>query len=136
MISKNKQIGWLLGGDVLTILVVTWIGFLRHYGTVESWRWLTTFLPVLIAWFAIAPWLGVYRMEYTCQFRDIWRPALAALLSAPLAATLRGAWLNSAVLPLFVGVLGLTNALGFILWRGVWAIVIRRFDNLTGSFDG
>lgn len=136
MITRRAQAGWLIAGDVLAILVVTMIGFLTHYGDTEGWRWLTTFLPVLFAWLMIAPWLGVYRTDLACQLREVWRPMLAALLSAPLAATLRGAWLNAAVLPLFVGVLGLTNALGFLIWRGTWAILMQRVIRRAGTIHG
>jgi hypothetical protein len=136
MITRRAQMGWLIAGDVLAILVMTMMGFLTHYGDIQGWRWLTTFLPVLAAWFAIAPWLGVYRADLACQPRQVWRPVLAALLSAPLAATLRGAWLNAAVLPLFVGVLGLTNALGFLVWRGIWAIAMHRVVRHAGTVHG
>jgi hypothetical protein len=102
------------------MLIVTWIGFLDHYGNLQGWRWLTTFIPVLIGWVAIAPWLGVYRQEVANQPAQVWRPFIAAVLAAPLAATLRGFWLNGAILPIFVVVLGLTNALGFLVWRLIW----------------
>jgi len=132
MMAHRFQLRWILGGDVFVVLIVTIIGFLDHYGTVQDWRWLTTFLPVLAAWFAVAPWLGVYREDVYCQPRQVWRPALAALLAAPLAATLRGFWLNAAVLPVFVVVLGLTNALGFFLWRLVWAVIMQRMTRQAG----
>ncbi len=126
MMTRYTQLRWLLAGDAFAILVVTMIGFLTHYGAIQNWRWLTTFLPVLAAWLIVAPWLGVYRSETSRQVRQVWRPALAALLSAPLAATFRGLWLNAAVLPIFVVVLGLTNALGLLLWRLVWSLVMLR----------
>lgn len=113
-------------GDALAILVVSLIGFFTHYGKIEGWRWLTTFLPVLAGWFAIAPWFGVYRPEVAGRVSRVWVPALAAFLSAPLAAWLRGAWLNSAILPLFVLIMALTDALGFFVWRAIWALVSSR----------
>ena len=116
----------LILGDALAILVVSLIGFITHYGKIEGWRWLTTFLPVLAGWFAIAPWFGVYRPGASRQLSSIWRPALAAFLSAPFAAWLRGAWLNSAILPLFILVMALTNALGFLVWRALWALISSR----------
>lgn len=116
----------LILGDALAILAVSLIGFLTHYGSIEGWRWLTTFLPVLAGWFAIAPWFGVYQPQAARRLTGIWRPALAAFLSAPLAAWLRGAWLNSAILPLFILVMALTNALGFLVWRAIWAMISSR----------
>ena len=128
----------LIIGDILAILVMTLIGFWFHYREIRGWRWLTTFFPVLIAWFAIAPWLGVYRMDLACSGRHVWRPALAALLSAPLAAWLRAVWLNAAIVPvtaiapIFVLVLGLTDALGFLIWRFLW--VTRGFRTISNWF--
>lgn len=120
MNTSPSQSSVLIIGDVVTMLIVTWIGFLEHYGNLQGWRWLTTFIPVLIGWFAIAPWLAVYRQEVANQPGQVWRPVIAAVLAAPLAATLRGFWLNGAILPIFVVVLGLTNALGFLVWRLIW----------------
>ncbi len=126
MMTQRAKLRWLISGDVAAFFVVTMIGFLDHYGVIADWRWLSTFLPVLVAWFAIAPWLGVYHGDIASAPRQQWRPIIAALLSAPLAATLRGFWLNAAVLPLFVVVLGLTNALGLLVWRMLWTLVVQR----------
>ncbi len=121
----REQQPLLMIGDLVAILIVTWIGFLSHYGNLQGWRWLTTYLPVLVGWFVMAPWLGVYQADLAGDFRSVWRPALAAFLAAPLAATLRGLWLNAAILPIFVIVLGLTNALGMLIWRFIWVGVQR-----------
>ncbi len=126
MKKQSTQLGWLIIGDALAILVVTLIGFFSHYGEIRGWRWLSTYIPALVSWFVVAPWLGVYDSRRYCQPGQVWRPALAGLLSAPLAATLRGFWLNSAILPTFVAVLGLTNALGFGIWRFLWTVITRR----------
>jgi hypothetical protein len=126
MSFQNKTLIWLLVGDGICALIISLIGFYTHYGKLEGFRWLTTFLPVCIAWLAIAPWLGVYqdsRYKYPAQS---WRPALAAFLSAPLAAWIRGALLESAILPLFILVLGLTDALGFIIWRFLYSFFVWR----------
>jgi hypothetical protein len=53
---------------------------------------------------------------------------LAALLAAPMAAWLRGVWLNSAILPIFVLVLGLSAALGFGIWRLAWSFISQRVE--------
>jgi hypothetical protein len=132
MTTQGVQLRWLLGGDIVTVFIVTMVGFLDHYGAIQNWRWLTTFLPALAAWFAIAPWLGVYRSDVGCQPRLVWRPAVAALLAAPLAATLRGLWLNTTILPIFVAVLGFTNALGFFIWRLIWAMIMQRVSLRMG----
>lgn len=128
MNNPRKDLIWLLAGDVLAVLIVTIIGFIDHYRAVTGWRWLSTFVPVLASWFAVAPWLGVYDRQRSRQIRQVWRPALAAFLAAPLAAVLRGLWLNSAVLPIFALVLGATSALGFLIWRSLWTWIVRRID--------
>lgn len=115
----------LLVGDAVSVLVVTLLGFLDHYGMLAGSRWLTSYLPALAAWLMIAPWLGVYRSDLSAQPRQVWRVVLAALFAAPLAATFRGLWLSAAVLPVFVLVLGATNALGLLMWRLIWALWIQ-----------
>lgn len=122
----------LLVGDILAALVVTLIGFYTHYREISGWRWLTSFLPVLASWFAVAPWLGVYSIERSGQVRQAWRPALAAVLAAPLAGTLRGLWLNSVIAPIFVLVLAATDGLGFLIWRALWAAAVSRFSIAAG----
>ena len=128
MTTQPSSLRWLLIGDILASLVVTWIGFLTHYGNLQGLRWLTTFVPVVAAWFAVSPWLGVYRRDLACQPAQVWRPALAAALSAPLAATLRGLLIGGAISPVFVVVMALTNALGFLVWRFVWSWAMQRMD--------
>jgi hypothetical protein len=128
MITRRSPLLWLLIGDIVAVLIVSLIGFITHYGEISGWRWLSTFIPVLAGWFAIAPWLGVYRRDVWRSPLQSWRAGLAAFLSAPMAAWLRGVWLESAVLPLFVLVLALTNALGFLIWRLLWSFAARRID--------
>jgi hypothetical protein len=127
MKTQRGPLAWLLLGDALTALIVTLAGFLTHYQGVEGWRWLSTFVPTVAAWLAVAPWLGVYDPATVNQPRFVWRAALAAVLSAPLAATLRGLWLGSVIVPVFVLVLAATGALGFVIWRWVWTVIARRF---------
>lgn len=126
MNRANHLTLWLLVGDIAAALVVTLIGFLTHYKALEGWRWLSSFVPLVAAWITVSPWFGAYRFEIYSQPKQVWRFALAALISAPLAATLRGLWLNAAILPVFVVVLALNGALGFIIWRYVWALGVQR----------
>ena len=112
-------------GDALALLVVSMVGFATH-GEAIGWRVMTTFLPYLAAWGAIAPWVGVYQMERTAEIRQVWRPALAAFLAAPMAAWLRSLWLNRAILPVFVLALGLSAALGYVIWRLLWVAIMKR----------
>jgi hypothetical protein len=126
MLPKYKI--WLVLGDVLTIAILTLIGFAMHGELQTSFlvRMFTTFLPLLAGWFLIAPWLGLFRPEITKEPRQLWRPLLAMLLAAPLAGTLRAVMLGSVVLPLFVGILGASCAFGMFLWRAVWVLLHRK----------
>lgn len=117
----------LLFGDTLTLALTTLIGFSFH-GTLGSagGRLLTTFLPSLAAWLLISPHLGAYDHQRAAQLREVWRPFWAAILSAPMAAWLRAIWLNTAVLPIFVVVLGGVNALAILVWRAIYGVVVGR----------
>ena len=125
---SGKRLFLLVLGDVLSLLVITLIGFANHkvLTTFPLGRMLSTFLPLLAGWFLISPWLGSLKTEVTSNLRQLWRPVLAMLLAAPLAALLRAVMLNSVVIPLFVLVLGCSAALGLLIWRSVWWLLTRK----------
>lgn len=118
----------LLTGDGLTILAVTWIGFLTHKESLLDPRWLTTFLPLVAAWALVAPWLGNYRDSIACNPRQFWRAGWAMVLAAPLAGLLRALMLSTVVTPIFVFVVGGISAVGMMIWRLAYAW----FANKTG----
>lgn len=125
MLSRKQWI--LLAGDIATLALVTLVGFATH-GTAGSagTRMLTTFVPLVIAWLLVAPWLGVYTEARATDWRQAWRPFWAMVLAGPWAAWLRGAWLNAPILPLFVVILGGVAALAILAWRLVFAFFTRR----------
>lgn len=127
MPSPRAQISILLIGDLVTLLLVTALGFATH-GTLGSagFRILTTFVPLLIAWAAVAPFLGAYDSGRATQARQLWRPFWAMILAAPLASWLRAVWLNAPILWIFVLVLGGFSALGILAWRAFYALVYAR----------
>lgn len=129
---ERKWFVILAAGDFLTIALVTVYGFASHHElSAGAARMLTTFLPLTIAWLAAAPFLGAYDPQRAMEFRQLWRPFWAMLLAAPLAAWLRGVWLNAPILPLFVFILGSVSALAILIWRGCFALIVRRMsDNL------
>lgn len=132
---KLRRLLPLFLGDTLALAVITVIGFASH-GEVEISflpRMLTTFLPMLAGWFLVAPWLGLFKPEFTSSLRQLWRPALAMLLAAPLTAVLRGVMLNALVLPLFVLILGASAALGMLVWRGIWCLAAARNGKMTAA---
>lgn len=120
---KSKQI--LIVGDILAIAIVTVVGFATHGETGLSFlpRMLAAFVPLTIAWFLLAPWFGLFQREITLNPKLLWRPVLAMIFAAPLAAVLRGLILNAAVLPIFAVVLGATSAFGMLVWRMLYLIL-------------
>lgn len=124
--ASMVQLGILLIGDVLTLALVTVFGF-AHHGTVAvagAERFLATFIPLVVAWLLVAPFLGAFDLSRVVEWRQLWRPFWGMVLAAPMAAFLRGVWLNSAILPVFVFVLGGVSALALLVWRGLYDLVI------------
>lgn len=111
----------LLLGDALTLALTTIFGFAFHeeLGTFST-RMLATFIPLLAAWLLVAPHLGAYDLRRMGELGQLWRPFWAMVLAAPMAAWLRAVWLNAAILPVFVVVLGGISALALLLWRVIY----------------
>ena len=127
---KSKKL--LVLGDILAIADLTIIGFVIHGETEASYlpRMGITFFPVLIAWFLITPWFGLFEELVITNPKNLWRVALAVLLAAPFAAVLRSALLNTSVPPLFVLILGGSNALGMMLWRWIYILIAQRIKKI------
>jgi len=121
----------LIVGDALAIGLVTIIGFATHNEAGLSFlpRMAAAFFPLVLGWFLLAPSLGLFQDEIIYNARQLWRPALAALFAAPLAAVLRGLILNAPIIPIFAVVLGVTTALGLVLWRGFYFLIESRKQN-------
>lgn len=116
---------WILyTGDALSIAALTLIGFATHGEASLSLlpRMGALFAPLILSWFLLAPWFGLFQRETISNSRQLWRPALAMLFAVPLAAVLRGFILNAPILPIFVAVLAGTYALGMVIWRGVYFV--------------
>jgi hypothetical protein len=60
---KSKNI--LILGDGLILLIVTLIGFATHGESGVSFlpRMSAAFIPLLIGWFLLAPWFGLFNIE-------------------------------------------------------------------------
>jgi len=118
----------LIIGDVLAILLTTLIGFATHGEVDLSFlpRMAVAFFPLVITWFLLALWLGLFQDEITRNARQLWRPVLTMLFAAPFAAVIRGALLASDVKPIFVLTFGLTSAFGVTMWRGLWIYFWRK----------
>ena len=120
---------WILyTGDILVLAALTLIGFATHGETDLAFlpRMGALFVPLVVSWFFVAPWLGLFQPEIASNFKQLWRPALSILFTATLAATLRGFILNAPIIPIFVLVLSLTSALGMVLWRGIYLLLTHK----------
>lgn len=127
IIRSNQWLFVLIAVDILVLALVTIIGFASH-GSIETAgsRMITTFLPLTVAWFLIAPHLMVYNKILVQDFRHLWRPFWAMILAAPMAAWLRGIILNTPILPIFVLIIGGVSAFAILLWRGLyWLLVVK-----------
>ena len=114
--------------DAVAIALVTFAGFAFHGETDASIlpRFLLSYVPLTVAWFIIAPLLGLYQPEITSNPKQLWRPALAMIFAAPLAALSRANILGSMVIPVFANVLAATSALGMVVWRGIYLFLNRK----------
>lgn len=124
---------FLMLGDIFAMLAITLIGFATHGELKTSFipRMSALFFPLIIAWFLLSPWFGLFQTEIISNPGQLWRPALAMLLAVPLAAVLRGLILNAPIIPIFVVVLITTSALGMLVWRGIYFLFNR---NRAGLF--
>ena len=123
---NNRNI--LILGDTISILAVTLIGFATHGELDIAFiiRMSALFFPLLIAWFLLSTWLGLFQTEIISNPKQMWRSALGMLFAAPLAAVLRGLILNAPIIPIFVVVLAVTSAFGMLLWRGLYFFLKRK----------
>jgi len=112
----------LIIGDTLTIAIITIIGFATHGETGTSFlpRMAVIFFPLVITWFVLAPWFGLFKPEVTINPKQLWRPILAMIFAAPLAVVIRGLLLNAPIIPIFAVVLSITSAFGMVVWRGIY----------------
>jgi hypothetical protein len=123
----------LILGDIITLALVTIIGFASH-GTADTAgaRMLSTFVPLVVAWFLVAPFLQVYKIEYGLDGRHLWRPIWAMVIAAPMAAWLRGLMLSSPILPIFVVILGGVSVVAIFVWRALFWLVASRLRRPNG----
>ena len=109
-------------GDILALAVTTIIGFATHGETDLSFlpRFLAIFIPLIAAWFLIAPRLGLFQPEIVSDLKQLWRVLLVMIIVAPLAVVVRSLILQTAIVPIFMLAFGGTSTLGMMLWRGVY----------------
>ncbi len=118
----------LIFGDILTILVITLIGFASHGEAGLSFlpRIAAILFPLLIAWFVLSPFFGLFQQEIISNLKQLWRPMLAMIFAGPLAVVIRGLTLNAPIIPIFAVVLSTTAAFGMLIWRCIFYFLNRR----------
>lgn len=114
-------------GDILTLIIITLIGF-RSHNEIEAGfsRMMATLIPLTGAWFFGALPAGLMKFDRTAPYRNLWRVAWVMILAGPLAAVLRGFWLNTPVIPIFAVVLSGTAGLGLLVWRAVFGFLLSK----------
>lgn len=128
--SSPQRLVWLIGGDILVMLLFTWVGRSRHtLSTTDITAGLTTAAPFIISWFLITPWFGLFRADVSQNWRKLVPRLLLAwvIIGGPLAIVLRAlflgrpipgginltfAWVSLAFTTLFM----LIWRLGYIWW--------------------
>lgn len=114
---------WLIAGDTATLAAVTVYGFASHHMlTTAGSRIAATFVPLLVGWALAGLALGLYDLA---RPRPWWQPLWAILFAAPLAGWLRGLWLGTPVVPVFVAVLGGVAGLALLAWRALFFCLLH-----------
>lgn len=124
-----KNIYWLILGDILVLAVVTIIGFATHgeAGVALVPRMLTTFVPLILGWFLLAPFFELFDPVVISNSRQLWRPFVVMVFAGPFAALLRAFSLNTVVIPIFGVVLSSSAGLGMLIWRTLyWRLQRKR----------
>jgi hypothetical protein len=117
----------LWGGDILALAIITLAGFATHSELGDAGlRMLTTFIPLLVGWALLAPALGLFDPGVFGRSTQLYRPLLAGAFVGPMAAGLRGLWLNQPIIPIFAVVLAVTAAVGITAWRAAWWWIYSR----------
>jgi hypothetical protein len=128
-ISSPKLTAALLAGDAAAFLAFAAIGRRSHgeaAGLAALLEVAGTAAPFLIAWLAIAPWLGAYRGAPASPVAALRVAALAWLLALPLGAVLRALAIGRLSPPSFyiVTFLAVLAILGG--WRAAFAWLVGR----------
>ena len=127
----------LIGGDVLILLLFTWVGRSSHAmsGT-DIVAGLTTAAPFLISWFALAPWFGLFQAGVSQTWpKFVPRILLLWLIGGPLAGLLRalilGRPIPAGIIPTFVLITMVVASLFMLVWRLGYSWWARRTQSLA-----
>ena len=125
--SASQHIVVLVSGDTLAFLAFAAIGRGSHgeaTGLAAIPQVILTALPFAIAWFIVAPFVGVYRGKLMENPRKMAARTLVGwVLSWPVAMALRGIFVDHAVPPWTFALIALVvNAVFLLIWRWPYAL--------------
>jgi hypothetical protein len=122
--NRENVVLWV--GDLITVVVLTAIGFASHDQLgAQSTRIAATFFPVLLSWLFVAWPSGLLSAEQAVQPRSLLRAAWAMILAGVLATILRGFMLNRPVPPIFAAVLAGSAVIAILAWRSIFLLLKR-----------
>jgi hypothetical protein len=122
-----------LAGDVICLGIVILIGFSSH-GTLGTagLRILSTLVPLVLSWWLISPFFGLYHPQAFGDVRQLWRPLYAMAFVVPLGAWVRGLILGLPIQPVFVAVIFATCASAVVLWRAILLGIVNLKSRVYG----
>jgi hypothetical protein len=117
----------LILGDIITLAIVTLIGFISHGESDSSYlpRFFAALITLLLAWFGFIRWVGLLNDEIVLEPKNLYCIPLAMIFVIPLAAFGRGLILNSPIQPSFVIAFFATNTIGILIWRVIYIFIAK-----------
>lgn len=120
----------LIVGDIVSFLVFSALGRNNH-GEAAGLSALTliagTAAPFLIGWFVVASFTGALRGSLLRQPKELLtRTLISWLLAWPLGLLLRALFLQRGIPMSFAIVVGITNTILLLGWRGIAAYIFNR----------
>ena len=114
--------GWLLAaGDFVVFILFAVLGRTGHGSFSPNIPFLgplATSAPFLLAWYAIAPFLGAYNPNHYSRPRLLTlRTIVAWLFAGPAGLILRALWLERPIPPSFAAIVLLGHLVLLFLWR-------------------
>ncbi len=120
----------LIIGDLVCILLANLAGFAFHResSATAAGRFIATYFPFAASWLLASFLVGAYGGDPAQRWDRTARSLGATALAAPLGAVLRGVWLGTPVLPVFVAVMGSVVGGSILVWRlaAEWLLLPRR----------
>ncbi len=124
---NTRHIITLVAGDTLAFLAFAAIGRNTHgeaVGLAAIPQIIQTAAPFAIAWFIVAPFVGVYRRDLVANPRKMAkRTVIACVLSWPVAMILRGIFVDHGIPPYTFALITLVfNTAILLIWRWPYAL--------------